>query len=101
MGSISPNYLTIAHGKREERQRRIPNDWLLSTEDLQSDDAFNVPKRCGILTERELEITDNNDAVDIVNKIADGTFSAREVTVAFCKRAAVAQQMVRTSDAQM
>lgn len=101
MGSISPNYLDIAHGKRNERQRRIPNDWLLSTEGLRSDDALNVPKRCGILTERELEITDNNDAVDIVGKISDGMFSAREVTVAFCKRAAVAQQMVRISDVRI
>lgn len=101
MGSISPNYLNIAREKREERQRRIPTDWLLSAEDLQSDDALNVPKRCGILTERELEITDNNDAVDLVNKISEGTFSAREVTVAFCKRAAVAQQMVRLSNVRI
>ena len=35
-----------------------------------------------------------NGAVDIVNGIASGKLSAREVAVAFCKRAAIAQQMV-------
>lgn len=90
-------YLDIARSKQEERQRRIPKDWLLSQEDLQSGDALDVPKRCGILTKRELQITEENDAVDIVSKISDGSFSAREVTVAFCKRAAIAQQLVRVA----
>lgn len=99
MGSIPVTYLDIARGKQDERHQRIPKDWHLSPKDLQSEHALEVPRRCGILTERELHITEKNDAVDIVNKISDGAFTAREVCVAFCKRAAIAQQLVSTPGA--
>ena len=88
------SYLEIAKGKREQRQKRIPKAWLLSQDQLQSRDLLNLPEHCGILTEREFRITQTHDAVDIVNGIASGKLSAREVAVAFCKRAAIAQQMV-------
>lgn len=88
------SYLEIAQGKREQRQKRIPKAWLLSQEQLQSRDILSLPEHCGILTAREYHITQTHDAVDIVNGITNGKLTAREVAVAFCKRAAVAQQMV-------
>ena len=94
MLSNTTNYLEIAHSKREHRQRRIPKAWLLSQDQLQSSDILDVPEHCGILDSREIRITQDYDAVDIVNGIANRTLSAREVTIAFCKRAAIAQQLV-------
>lgn len=101
MHSNATSYLDIARGKQEQRQRRLPKNWLLSHDQLQSSDVLDVPERCGILTEREIQITQNNDAVDIVDDIAKGKLSAKEVTVAFCKRAAIAQQLVSLSSFQV
>jgi amidase len=47
-----------------------------------------------LLTARELEITCVQDAVVLLEKIHSKEWSAFEVTVAFCKRAAIAQQLV-------
>ena len=94
MHSIAKSYPEIAQGKREQRQKRIPKAWLLSQDQLQSRDILSLPEHCGILTAREYQITQTHDAVDIVDGIASGNLAAREVAVAFCKRAAIAQQMV-------
>ena len=88
------SYLEVAQSKREQRQKRIPKAWLLSQDQLRSRDLLSLPKHCGILTEREFHITQTHDAVDIANGIASGKLSAKEVAVAFCKRAAIAQQVV-------
>ncbi|GME34954.1 hypothetical protein M1821_007645 [Neofusicoccum parvum] len=39
------------------------------------------------------EITSNYDATALLEKIREGEFSAKDVTVAFCKRAAISQQL--------
>jgi amidase len=49
----------------------------------------------GILSPREIEITTSRDATTILEKIHKRAWSAEEVTTAFCKRAAMAHQMVR------
>ena len=56
--------------------------------------VLDVPRTCGILTEKELDITENYDATALVEKMAKGEFKSVEVVTAFCKRAAVAQQCV-------
>jgi amidase len=95
---VSPNasWSDIGLAKRNARDRLIPNSWKIPTENYAArTNVLDVPLTCGILTDREITITSNYDAVDIVNGIKAGTFSAKEVTVAFCKRAAIAQQLVR------
>ena len=52
------------------------------------------PRICGLLTEHELDITENYDAVTLLEKIAAKELTSHLVTTAFCKRAAVAQQLV-------
>jgi amidase len=77
---------------------KIPAEWLLpeATTMLSSKLRNVLPlfRSCGILTERELEITEAEDAVAILGRIHARTWSAEEVAVAFCKRAAIAQQLV-------
>lgn len=90
----TPTYLEIGRRKREERQSRIPSEWQIKGTIESGLDVRDVPAKCGILTIRELEMTSDNDAVDLVAKIRSRKYSAVEVTVAFCKRAAIAQQLV-------
>lgn len=51
-------------------------------------------RSCGLLTGRELEITDIEDCVALLEQLHSRKWSALEVIVAFCKRAAIAQQLI-------
>lgn len=91
----------IVASKRKALYGLIPEDWLLPSEVLTR--AENTPKLVGSFIESLLdqgtkEIT-ALDPVDIVARIRDGTFTAVEVTTAFCKRAAYAHQLVSFNSA--
>ncbi|KAG0648965.1 amidase [Hyphodiscus hymeniophilus] len=89
-----PLWQAIAERKQAERQSRIPKEWLLPS--LPSSSTLNVlsiPQTCGILSSKELEITEKYDATSLAQAIASNRLTAEEVTTAFCKRAAVAQQV--------
>ncbi|KUJ21215.1 amidase [Mollisia scopiformis] len=80
--------------KRAARDDLIPKSWLVpELMKSQSSNLLEVPTTCGVLTEQEIRITTDYDAVGIVAAIRDTTFTAEEVTTAFCKRAAIAQQL--------
>ena len=82
--------------KRTLRDSLIPEAWKIEKKDYPSgSNVLHVPETCGILSAEELQITSKYDAVDIVSLIKDGTYNAEAVTTAFCKRAAIAQQLVR------
>lgn len=83
--------------KRQEQLSRIPEEWHLT-------DAMRPPKgtvdvrpvalTSGILTEREQLITgETYDATSLAEEISKGTFTATETITAFCKRAAICQQL--------
>ena len=55
-------------------------------------DATSIPKT--ILEEKEIGITENYNAEELLEKLAKGELSAEEVTKAFCRRAAVAHKLV-------
>lgn len=90
----------IAAEKRRIAASKIPPAWLLPTEILASisEDSpisvTSIPRSCGLLSETELDITENYSAVGLLQKLASAELSAVEVTTAFCKRAAIAQQLV-------
>ncbi|OAP54831.1 hypothetical protein AYL99_11279 [Fonsecaea erecta] len=85
--------------KRAEGAKAVPQEWRLAPNILESVSAdadisvLDVPAECGILTPKELEITEKYDAVDLTAKMAAKELSAVEVTQAFCKRAAIAHQV--------
>ncbi|KAJ5377171.1 uncharacterized protein N7496_004580 [Penicillium cataractarum] len=84
--------------KQAEAWAKIPSEWRLSADILQQVeseklDILDVPAKCGILSNQELKITELPDATALRDKLAAGELSAVEVTTAFCKRAAVAQQL--------
>lgn len=90
----SPSWQKIAAEKRQEIIAAIPQAYLVNEELLQGLNATDLPRRSGILTTRELDITESR-AVDIVEQVRQRKYTAVEVTTAFCKRAAIAHQAVR------
>ncbi|KIX98873.1 uncharacterized protein Z520_05334 [Fonsecaea multimorphosa CBS 102226] len=86
----------IGASKRKKLLESIPKEWLIPEDIKPPDSQLNVvdfPERSGWFTKKELEIT-NTSATDLVRKLAKGEWSSEEVTLAFCKRASVAHQLV-------
>ncbi len=85
----------IAARKRAEQQSRIPQAWRLPTTPPSSSDADvrSIPQTSGILSARELTITSSHDATALASLIRSRTYTATEVALAFCKRAAIAHQL--------
>jgi amidase len=82
--------------KRGLRDSLIPDAWRIEKKEYPSGSSvLGIPETCGILSAEEVVITSKYDAVDIVRLIKDGKYTAEAVTTAFCKRAAIAQQLVR------
>lgn len=84
---------------RERRQRQaslIPEEWRLKTISSAAEavSALPIVETCGILSAWELDVTSpSHSAPYILEKIHSSTWTAYDVTVAFCKRAAVVQQL--------
>ncbi|EWC44431.1 hypothetical protein DRE_06799 [Drechslerella stenobrocha 248] len=92
---MEPIYIGIARRKRAEQLSRIPVEWQLKQLPAESvSDVRGIPRESGILSAREIEITETFDAIDLAAKIRSRTYSCYEVAVAFCKRAAIAQQLL-------
>lgn len=94
----------IASRKRAEVAKQLPSEWKLPSETLASVDpnadtnVMDLPRACGLLTAKELDITENYDATELIAKMASGELSSTAVTLSFCKRAAIAHQLVRVWD---
>lgn len=86
--------------KRRECQDKIPREWTLSEKVLKSVPKhlleYDLPRRSGLLSDLELDVTENYTATELLVKLASGQVSSLVVTTAFSKRAAIAQQAVRT-----
>lgn len=130
MAAVAPYHTTLPHvtkdnwrelaaEKRAQRDALIPAEWRLAEQFTSGDarDVTGVAKQCGILSEREVEITELDEVQEVsvrldgavgrvwgtdlfrnntqlAERIANKTYSAVEVTVAFSKCAAIAQQLV-------
>ncbi|KAF1363823.1 amidase [Lizonia empirigonia] len=88
----------LALSKRISTFNKIPQDWRLPLSqasqytETNPISVLNVPRTCGILTEKELDITENHDATDLVQLMIKGDLTSAAVVTAFCKRAAIAHQ---------
>lgn len=93
--AADPNWRSRGAAKRQAILDTIPEKWRLQDP---VPPAIEVPDVTGsyiqqYLSKREIEITES-DAVDIAAQTTSGTWSAVEVTEAFCHRAALAHQLV-------
>lgn len=87
-----------AAAKRAAEKEKIPPEWQLAPKYLtghaESDDSvMHVPAECGILSTAEIEITEKYDAVSLAKAVQSRSIKAVDVATAFCKRAAIAQQL--------
>lgn len=81
-----------AADKRDRINASIPSEWKIH--DLPTGDSvLDFPAQSGILSSEELAITQSS-ASELVKKLASGELKAVDVTVSFCKRAALAHQLV-------
>ena len=96
--SEPPSWKAIAARKQAERLSRIPSGWRLDEATLSvaasATCVLDVPRKSGILSARELEITETEDATMLLEDLLAKRRSSVEVVTAFCKRAAIAQQVV-------
>lgn len=83
------------HARRLKQRQEIPKDWLLDISHYHRKNVIDVPRTCGLLNERELEITETTDLHIMLERLASGSWSSVEVTTAFYKRAIIAHQLVK------
>ncbi|KAF7791824.1 hypothetical protein EIP86_002848 [Pleurotus ostreatoroseus] len=91
---MSTHWRELVRDKRERQAQSIPKHWIISPPDNTVLDVTEIPRQCGLLTAKELEITETTDVATLLNQLASGELSSLEVTTAFCKRAIVAHQVV-------
>lgn len=91
------------HSIPEKAQSRaldaIPQPWRLPAEALPTSlkaCVIDVPRTCGLLSARQLEITELT-ATELLSRIAKGQVTSVEATEAFCIRSAIAHQVVSKS----
>jgi len=83
----------VSAAKIAARDALLPKEWLLPKPP--GDDVKNVmdiPRTCGILSDKEIEITET-PALDLIAKLKAKELTSVEVTTAFCKRATIACQL--------
>ncbi|KIX00791.1 uncharacterized protein Z518_09856 [Rhinocladiella mackenziei CBS 650.93] len=102
--SHAANWQVKAAQKQRQCREAIPAAWQLPPSILQSL-AFpldmypnrlldmDIPRKSGLLSDREIDITEKYTVSELLVKLASGEFTSLEVTTAFSKRAAIAQQL--------
>lgn len=96
MVSIKESWQDVAAAKRAATLASIPSEWLIPKYMMPNDDVLDVttfPESSGFFTKEELEITAAS-ASDLVGQISKKIWTAVRVTLAFCKAASVAHQLV-------
>ncbi|KAJ9502966.1 hypothetical protein H2202_001118 [Exophiala xenobiotica] len=94
MGSI-PHWKETAQRRREAQLAAIPEEWRLKSIPPDFKDSRYVIERSGVLTPLELEITSTIGARKILRRYEDGSWTCEAVVRAFCKRAALATQLIK------
>jgi len=96
--SSTPHWKDVCRQKRQSQQDAIPHKWLLPKSVLPTySSVLDVPATSGLLTTRELKITETTDVAIILEKLRTTEWSSVEVTTAFYKRAIIAHQLVSDS----
>lgn len=88
------DWKSLATAKRDAILNSIPENWRLpKIPSAEEQKDVTGPYIQQFLDKKEVEITET-DAVGIAEKVAAGTWSAVDVTQAFCHRASLAHQLV-------
>lgn len=92
MISKPESWETIAAERQKAVIDSIPSEWRLPQK-ITASNVRHIPRECGLLTARQLEITEKT-ASELVVDLAARKLTSVEVTTAFCARAAIAHQLV-------
>ncbi|GAB1738482.1 hypothetical protein NU219Hw_g3288t1 [Hortaea werneckii] len=95
MGSIG-QWSALAQKCTDIQRNSLPAQWALPVDKLatkSSGDITSLPQTSGILSDLELQITEQ-DAEGILQNYLSGDWTVRQVTTAFLKRATIGQQML-------
>lgn len=90
----------LAAAHIDVQKSAIPANWTLDADrlvELSGDGKLienDVVRKSGFLSDAELTVTEKYTATEILAKLSTGELSSEQVTEAFCKRAALAQQLV-------
>ncbi|KAH6644858.1 acetamidase [Boeremia exigua] len=94
MANPTPKWQSVSWQKKDQQFARIPAQWRLSQLPPSNVTSYlGVPRACGLLTAKELDITEKYDATALARAIREKKLSCVDVTTAFCKRAAIAHQL--------
>ncbi|KAA8643888.1 uncharacterized protein ATNIH1004_008084 [Aspergillus tanneri] len=110
--SSEPAYVDLVRRKQAQLKSGIPAEWRLPAHLIPGDmlsladsitnakqyqrvNVIDIPRNSGLLTPKDLEITENFDVCRLLSQIAEGKSSAEEVVRGFSKRAAIAHQVTR------
>ena len=104
IAELPEDWKAKAARKRQACREKIPKHWLLPdsiTSELEYPlekhpnrlIKMRIAQRSGILTDREVSITEDYTVLDLLEAMASSKLSALEVTIAFSKRAAIAGQL--------
>lgn len=85
----------IVAQKRTTQLNLIPETWRLPAEVLANPPASSIEiiRASGILSTEELAWTETTDICDLVSLIKTRSITSEQLTTAFCKRAAISQQV--------
>lgn len=92
---MAPDWKDLCKQKRNALLDSIPRDWIIPRLPIgEHPNVLDVPAHCGVLTHRELMITDTTDVDKILLNLRTGEWTSLETTKAFYKRAIIAHQLV-------
>lgn len=80
--------------RKQQQHDSIPKEWLIEMPPESQLNVMDIPSKCGILTARDLEITEIIDVDILLRKLSTAEWSSVDVTTAFLKRAIIAHQLV-------
>lgn len=92
-----PHWKSAVQQKRAAQLNAIPPSWRLPSTILTPPlpNTLETIRSCGLLSAEELEWTETNDVTNLLSRLASREVSSVQLTTAFCKRAAIAQQMTK------
>jgi amidase len=91
---MASTWQAISKRKKDEQWSRIPPEYRLPSIPKGLTNVLDVPRTCGLLTPEELSITEKYDATALAEAIRSRALTSVAVARAFCKRAAIAHQLV-------
>jgi amidase len=92
--AMSEDWKTKAAKRKAQQDKEIPDEWRIPKLPNDQWDVMDVPRNCGLLSEHEIRITETDNVELLLRNLAGGIWTSLEVTLAFYKRAIVAQQLV-------